>query len=311
MRPNRTRTLTIDRRAAGIAVLILAMVAAIVVGTRNDRSVAGRPTPSPVADPPRVGDCLTGPLAADTYPALGPTGPCDEQRYGEVIAVLPHSLPQVLDPEFDGSTDDLTSPDAICVRKGMQFMGLSFPPVQGLTPDPPTWFPAASVGPGLIQPNPLAQRFGADWTACVVSVYSNLGGSTVYTGTLARVHVIRDYPPNAAICWPDPVLNENPPVSCRQPHVVEEFGSMWDVNPSVEPAALQDSCVDLVKAMTGMADPTAAGALQIRVVRTSTYQASDDQDTVLAAYGCIVQADLGKLLTGPLLGLRDGPLPLH
>ena len=210
---------------------------------------------------------------------------------------MPHSLHLVAQDNAE-SDDGSTTPEGRCAVKGVRFLGLSFPIVQGSATDPATWFPSANLGPGLIQPDPLARRFGADWTACVVSVYTISGGSTGYTGTLAQVHVTRDYPPAAAVCWSDLPLNETPIVPCRQPHGVEEFGGMWDVDPSARPAELQNSCLHLVKQMTGLDDPTAAGAVQVRTIQTSRYSAADDRNKMLAGYSCIVRAASGKQLSG-------------
>ena len=310
MRRTRDRNVAIDRRLAGIAVLVLAVVAAAVVGARNAKYLTGLPGPAPVADPPAVGDCLTSPMGQDVYPAVASTGSCHGPRYGEVVAVMPHTLEQVAQDNND-SADMSTTPEGRCITKGLQFLGLSYPIVQGSATDPATWFPSTNLGSSLIQPNPLAQRFGADWTACVVAVYSNSGGTTRYSGTLGQVHITRDYPQAAAICWSDLPLNETPVVPCREPHGVEEFGNMWDVDSSTRPADLHGSCLDLVKQMTGMDDPTAAGALQVRAIQSYTYPAADHQQTLLAGYSCIVQAAAGKQLTGPLLNLHDGPLPVR
>jgi hypothetical protein len=302
-----------DRRLAGFAVLILAIVLAVVLGSRNDKFIAGVAVLTPLADSPQLGDCLIGPPVSGTYPAVAPTGPCSGRKYGEVVAVMPHSLPRFFDDQsYDsGSIDDPSAPDAVCARKGLEFLGLAYPVEQGPTAASPTWFPSTTVGPELLQPDWLGLAFGADWTACVVRMYSNTDDSIAYTGSLAQVHATHNYPPNAAICWPELPLNDYRTISCRLPHAVEEFGSMWDMDLSTRPAQLQHSCVDLVTEMTGRADPTAAGALQVRVVKTSTYRAADDQDRMLASYSCIVRAASGMHLRGPLLNLHDRPLPLR
>ena len=310
MNSYRGRAPAIDRRLGGIAVLVLAVVAAMVVGARNAKYIKGTAGVAPVADPPVVGDCLTGPMTQGPYPAIVATGPCSGSRYGQVVAVMPHTLGEVAQDSAE-SGDMTATLEGSCTRKGMQFLGLSFPVLQGSATEPPTWFPSTNIGPGLIQPDPLAQRFGADWTACMVSVYAIFDEPTDYRGTLAQVHVTRDYPPNAATCWSDLPLNETPAVPCRQPHEVEQFGGMWDMDPGTRPAELQSSCLELVKDMTGMEDPTAAGALQVRVLQSYTYPAPDDQDTLLAGYSCIVRAAAGKQLTGPLLSLYDGPVPVR
>jgi hypothetical protein len=226
--------------------------------------------PAPLAQAPNIGDCLVEPLHAWQPPDMPRAGACGARKYGEVVAVMPGSLKQYLESVNDYSADDPDATEGASVRTGAAFLGLpSDHAGQGTVP--PTWYPSTHLGVQVVQPDAIARKFGADRTACVVEIFSERGDAAPsYAGTLAAVTTTFEYPPEAAICWPHP-----PPVgglgttSCRTPHPVEEFGSIWDVDPTAAGTpSLRSSCVELVSRMTGMSDPTADGALLIRIADT-------------------------------------------
>jgi hypothetical protein len=266
-----------------------------------------------LADPPGVGDCVVAPPEAQEYPPVLVIGPCTTDRYGEVVSVFPHSLDQFSNPAQQVDPSDPSSVESACERTGMRFLGVTVPMSDGPSNVAPTWFPSASIAPTISSPSPLAQRFGADWVACVVLFYS-VGDDSVtpaYQGSLHSVFATLDFPPSAADCWADNPTYDLPRVPCDQPHGAEEFGTVWDVDPrKVAVADLVVSCGDFVTTLTGLTDPTAGGALRVSVVRTSTYS-YDDSDRTVVSYTCFVHTAPGRSLTGPLLNLQGGTVPLR
>ncbi len=297
----------------GIALLVLAVVGAIVLGARHQKLVAGSATPASLTEAPKVGDCVLEPLPDwQQPPEMSEVAPCGQRKFGEVVAVMPGSLNNYLASMNTDRGDDPVTPEGTCVRVGSAFLGLPSTAADPRT-HPTTWYPSPSIGMQVVQPNALARRFGADWTACVVRIFSNSTSSgPSYTGTLAAVNTTFGYPPEAATCWRTMQKREWPPVSCRTPHAVEEFGSVGDLDPTMTSASsLHGSCLQLVSRMTGKVDPTAGGVLLIRVVLSGSYLSDQNSTVTLVNYSCLVEVRPGEQLTGPLLNLEDGPIPLR
>src|SRR3954453_15530508 len=115
------------RRLAGVALLILAVVAAVVVGGRNAKYLPGTAQTAAMADPPHVGDCVVVPPEAQEYPPVLVIGPCTSDRYGGVVAVFPDTLDQFINPALPVDPDDPSSVESACERTGIAFLGLTMP----------------------------------------------------------------------------------------------------------------------------------------------------------------------------------------
>jgi hypothetical protein len=302
-----------DRRWAGIVLLVAAVAAAVVVGSLRSKQIAGSAAPAPISEPPAVGDCL-GQLSGYGYPEVAPVVPCDQPHFAEVAAVMPRALPEVASAE---SFDDPNSPNNACPRQTSRYLGLG----GEASTSESEWQPTATVGAVLIGPSELQRKMGSAWVVCAVAV----GGADLplqgYQGTLRDAAATGHYPSILATCPVSPEqlsLNQN----CDYPHDMESFGYRSAKKKIGDITAATTSCAELVKRATGLSDPTAGGRMTVVVLPDETAQSYSVETPEAAGdvtiyrltpgygYFCLVRATGQHDLTGPLLGLQGGPIPL-
>ena len=257
-----------------------------------------------------MGDCVLQPFAdgggwsdpGGVYPSLR-TGTCAGLRYGEVVAVVPDGL-----TDFSAVTQTAADPSkgvqdtnplfSICTRKVTDYIGID--PMTGSLPALfQTWFPPGVPETTVVGPNERQKVAGQRWLACAYDFPATAPGST---SSLRDEFTSGRVPGVFARCRTsvDPTYPTYAPVACNIAHPVEEFGVL------MEPATAQQqqtSCRQLVRHLTGMADPTDGGRLQIRVLVTP--RVADAADPIY----CVLAAVGPHALKGPLLGLGSGPVP--
>ncbi len=302
-----------DRRWAGIVLLVAAVAAAIVLGSLRTKQVPGSASAAPAPDPPSVGNCL-GEFGGSNYPDQAPVVPCDRPHFAEVVAVMPDALPEVASA---GSYDDPDSPINACPRETNRYLGIADDAyISDLV-----WHQTAQVTGTLIQPTELDRMLGSGWVACAAAV----GGADLslqpYDGTLRNAATTGHLPPMLATC---PLSTEQLSLNqhCDHPHPMESFGTITVAKKIDDLAAVTASCADLVKARTGLADPAAGGRMTVAVLQdksTDNYvieapgsgaEPTTVTLTQMATYYCLVRTTGTHELTGPLLGLHGGPIPL-
>jgi len=212
-----------DRRLAGLAVLILVVVAATVVPGLSGRRVAGSAVPKAFPDPPAVGDCALSAPARDGGGFGEPSdldvtsvtwGPCAGAIAGEVVAVQ-SSDDAPMSPGEDW-------PDS-CYRGAAAFAGLDvsgpLPTLAGAPPtDPVTWAPAVGANIQRVRPDDEARRAGQSWQACLVTPAER--GS--YRGTLEKAFVSGQVPEEFGLCWNGTDLEQQGDlIACREPHLAQ------------------------------------------------------------------------------------------
>ncbi len=309
-----------DRRWGGLVILVIALVAAFA-GAARSKPIAGTASLAPIPGPPAVGDCLLEPAPNgagssrredDVVPALRIEA-CTGPRYGEVMAVIERQ-----DRSRSGTLRD--PPMDPCRRVFDDYLGA----IERTELD--RWS-GRSFADQLAVPTALQRSQGQDWVACLV-VPMGRPETARYTGTLRDVLRTRSYPSEFADCLPSLRLGDLPmhlAADCRTPHPGELLGWLTLDRTEVRSSALRSSCTALAVDLTGLADPTAGGRLQLDV-RTSTtslmmWTVDDGRGSIRvdgpeAAEGpvfevyCLLVPTAGKMLTGPLLGLADGPLPV-
>ncbi|GGM08123.1 hypothetical protein [Nakamurella endophytica] len=277
-------------RGAGGLLLLVAVAGMVAVAAWIRPPISGSPAAEPVPAPPAVGDCLL----VDPADAVGPpTGPCTQRHLGEVVAVQPRAA---VGPEL-----------SVCSTPGaVTYLGLQ--------PDGTldgTWSPATFVADRQIGPSRRQRAAGQQWTACVL-VPALPAADTTYTGTARGAFAGGRLPQVYAVCA-GTVLGERP-MPCGRAHTVEVIGSTWVTGP-VDRARLARGCADLVRRVTGLADPTAAGALTLSsevVGWSSDGMTGDPADESVRARStgtalCAVHAS--RELRATLVGIGDRPLP--
>ncbi|MET3805206.1 hypothetical protein ABIB25_002206 [Nakamurella sp. UYEF19] len=302
-----------DRRWAGLVVLAVVLLAAVVVPQLTPRRLAGTAVTVPVPPPPSVGDCLLKPVDPDQQVrapdhAAVSTGPCAGPRYGEVVSVLPVAA----EPAFpqDGSDGPPVDPNVnICAQDVIGYLGLGSRP--GHPGDPTIFGHPASLftywSPVVLSsflfvagPDALQRTMGQQWIACVSYVPDPVSRrATHYDHTVRNAFRDGAPPANYASCLRTVSAGTLDLVDCSLPHPAEIFGYTFADN-TVPRSALNSTCAALTRKLTGMTDPSAGGRLTSAAVAGSGG----------GALSCVVTADVGHQLVGPLMNLGNGPVPL-
>ncbi|WP_420120490.1 hypothetical protein [Nakamurella sp.] len=303
-----------DRRLAGALLVLLTVVGATVLSSVAGRGLAGTPVAAPLPDPPAVGDCLLGPTvgtAAATGPAAiadgrpePPTfGPCDPAGIdpvagpvGEVVAVRPMTGPD----RTAGPAEAGCRPAALAYA-GLRPRGDTFAVPGSPADDPIQWRYSVDVQTTWITQLPAHPGAGS-WAACI----ARPGAAGSGPGRLADAFAGGALPGGYGTCWQSAELSAAVQVvDCREPHVAEliALGRAIGTGP-VEPDLVRQSCLDQAALVLRRADPTAGGALSIRV----DPERPPGGGAALSP-ACFVTAADGRVLVGSLVGIGDGPLP--
>jgi hypothetical protein len=317
----------VDRRAVGVLVLVVAVIAALV-GNARTKQVGGVAHRGPIPGPPQVGECVLdapGRSALESlagasvdqgseadYPSFR-LGACAPQRFGEVAGVLPDGLDR---PANHGDPwGDPDSPQRSCSDMVDDYIASNTHPGEGLD-----WWPAPSTWPIVIAPDAVQRVDGQRWLACAVSGFDPVGGNgdgigIAYTGSVRGMMRTLRFPPELAQCLDNqPSASGSRLVECHQPHRAELLAVTFSSDPhSVDADALADRCVQLARSMTGLVDPTAGGRLQVRTIAAALPPdpaAADAAGANPMQWSCTVEPLGGRVLVGPLLGLDGAPVPL-
>jgi hypothetical protein len=313
-----------DRRWGGALVLAVAIIAALV-GNARTKQVSGAPVSAPVPDPPSVGDCLLespganawGPVDYGSnddgqdsrYPELG-LGACRDRRFGEIVGLVPDGLDRTMDTGDPWS--DPNSPLQDCYSDLSSYVGAS-----DTAADPVQWSPIPSTGLILVGPSAVQRAAGQRWLACVASgVNAATGQGASYRGSVRDVYRTLRFPPELAQCVDQvPSTAGNTLVDCHQRHAAEMLGILFSDRPlSIDAAALARECTELARSMTGLKDITAGGRLRVGSIPTDLPPDSGAADPASSSpqqWFCVLTPTKGRALTGPLLGLGDGPVPVR
>lgn len=256
--------------------MALVLVAA-VTGLRPNL-VSGAGQAGPIPGPPVVGDCVLYPLPDSALVASTATAspggtvpvypaqeiqPCTAARYGEIVSVIANPKPTV-------KGDYANDPNAAsCLLAANQYVGMmTTKPILGF------WQASLLGTVALFGPSLRQKTVGQHWAACIVSLppptptltdpapppeqYDSFIHNALHTGQQ------RD---QLGICPPagnefDGGLDTG---GCRRPHAFERLGSGVTGDRPVSREQLQLTCQQLVRQLTAMPDPTAAGALSIQI----------------------------------------------
>lgn len=309
----------------GLLLVVMVAVAALAAAQLLHPPVAGSAVRGTVPGPPAVGDCLLDPTAlgqgGSTPPAAAHpwlrTGPCQGRRFGEVAAVLTAGdLPTPSAPSESGSgsgSGDLTVSDRYsrpCWAAVTGWLGL---PTPGGPPIKDRWEPDPLIaGVVLSGPSQIQRAAGQDWVACIAAGKDSAGAGP---GIVDDSSDAMGYDTTARDTFdPGPPLpifascylraehaGDYEVVVCATAHPVELLESMVSDRPVTD----QDrrGCRAVARQLTGMPDPTAGGKLSTIV---------DDAQAPGGPHflSCLMVTVGAHQLTGPLLGLKDGPVPL-
>ena len=316
-------------RQRGLVVIGVAVVLVAVVAGLRPHLVTGSAQAVPVPGPPAVGDCVLDPLGppaefnviaasggtVPVYPAQQ-IRPCTGTRYGEIAAVIPAPKPTVVKlGETGGRYLDDPNQDS-CFPAVMQYVGMTTQPILRF------WQTFLQITIALSRPFPRQQAAGQRWAACIVTLspsdpspatatapaqagprYGSSIRDALHTGRQ------RDQLSNCspALDWVGDLAIDG----CRQPHALEilAFGDSGD-HP-VARVQIEVTCRQLVRHLTAMPDPTAAGALsiQIHVEDSSSIAITTPQVPAHSYLACGITTTGSRKLRGSLLALGRQPVP--
>lgn len=310
----------------GLLLVLAVLLAAAIMPNFVAKRLPGTAVIGPVPGAPAVGDCLLEPTHDDgwriadqkpVYSALK-LGPCAGKRYGEVVAVFSTGLRVGVVRSTDSGGDvsivdpnELACANAVATYVGSKALGGSNVANQ--------WTLAFGFSSGAAAPDDLQVRFGQKWLACIAfatgDIATDTDAKTVgYLGSVRNSFSTGKLPAVLGSCLSTATAIR--PISCFQPHGAELFGSI-STNPArTTPALLNASCRAVVVKYTGMPDPTDGGRLGIQVrgthvIREKVFQGLGPPGDATGFATCVVTpTGAAQHLTGPLLGLGVGPVPL-
>lgn len=280
------------RRAVGIVLLAIVLVAAVAGSRLGGLRVAGVASPIPGFGAPAVGECVAAvsgpvsvglPMGSIRVTTVGETGTrfsdCLDAHIGEVVAFR-----SVTESPAETLTNDrwcgrvATEYQSQALRRAGYASGDQWTPIEG-----PRFMLIVSALPGV-----QAYR----WAACALTS----PGFETYAGSFVRSVPDGQAPAPFGVCR----LTEDAMswASCSHPHRVQEFGTA-STPPTPDTGR---SCMKLIAAMTTMPDITAGGLLLPEVV-----QSTDSQEGT--TFSCRLSVLGGRSLGGTLVGLGNGELP--
>lgn len=309
------------RRRAGVVVVALGLLAAVVVPLAAGRTIPGTPQAVPVPGPPVAGNCvgqqfnISGFMVVPqpgkySYPEMT-AGECNRSHYGEVVAMIARPTTPTVQIDLGGGFSVSDDNMDFCFKAAGGFLGLRTSTDEQLL----FGYWSLTAFPPVVPMKPTARQraAGQHWLACVsylskpVAVVDS--PAVPYVGTLRAARttgVGRDY---LGSC---PTVGWNRPDStdCRQPHHGEIFGT-GSASKDVARTSVMASCAKLVGYITERPDLVGNGQLIINMeaedssgkVRTGPTIPMD------SSLQCGVLTTGDRLLKGSLLAIGTNPIP--
>jgi len=299
-----------DRRPVGVALVVLALTACMVLPALSGLRSTGTAVPIALPAPLAVGDCLAwvSSSAADTSqnpPLLSAdevlAGSCRGSVAGEVVA-------------FWSTQEELaTAPRSrragACSAPMAEYAGL-YPAgtaarTSAAADDMVSWRPVLFYRAYLVTPTDLERRAGREWSACVIAP----GGGLPYRGRLADSYRAGTVPVAFGSCWtPDPSGLLIGPADCAQPHSAQLLATGWTGERSLPPTAdVAESCAGIAATLMDTDDPTHGGQLTLMADRMDRLNRGWTGNP--ASVGCFVAVAGDRRITGLVIGLGDRPVP--
>ncbi len=312
-----------DRRAAGLLVVVVGLLAAVVVPAVGGRGIPGVAQPVPVPGPPAIGACVGLPFDTtfdrfgadstdDRYPELG-LGECDQAHVGEVVSVIAQPLPTKVTGTPDGGSDVEDRNSTACYLATGSFLGTLDPAGKAGPALFGYWGWVASPGSVPLMPTARQQAAGAKWLACVTYLVDQplIGGESLvhYQGTLRdalSTGVGRDY---LGYCPTEADWNRASSFSCARPHHGEVFG-YTSVSQEVARTTLTASCAKLVERVTKNPDLVRDNQFVVSIQANLTGQAITGATIPSGStVQCGVLANDGRMVQGSLIAIGTDPIP--
>jgi hypothetical protein len=306
-------------RAVGALILGLALLAAAVVPNLFAKVIAGAPTAESIPGPPSVGECVLNPVKDATtgssegiYSAAVLTyGPCNGPHYGEVVRVIDQGSVNLAGSWLANTVSDL------CGDAAIDYLGIPADEATASTSATDTWLPTLHDGGTAGIPTDHQRAAGQQWLACTLLPQPTSATVNGYRGQVHDALRSGRVPDGIGLCGNDPVAESTKALPCDQSHQFQILGEASTTTGS-SVADLTASCRQLVKTLTKMPDITANGKLlptvtfmtwasSAGIMLSSSPMPTSDQQSAT----CAVRTTGSSRLTGSLLGIGSGPVPLR
>jgi len=302
-----------DRRLAGIVVLVVAIVAVAVLPTIEGRRVAGSAVATVFPPPPKIGDCVLPPFPSDAQSdGWPPEIRVTAVRFGSCAGTIVGEVVGLRDTETgEASNADRFRTRGPCFRETAAFAGLQqsgrSTTVPGAPADGPVaWLPTVGFIGYLVVPSTRERNAGRSWAACL-AVAPN---QPTYQGSLRNAFTTGVFPDQFGLCWAEADLDVMPALlPCAEPHPAELLATGWIRNRSVvSRAEIDASCRDIAGRIMRTDDPTRGGVLTV-VTDPVRRDGASTPDSPMSV-GCFVTPAGAAPLTGTVIGLGVRPVPM-
>ncbi|HOZ59267.1 MAG TPA: hypothetical protein PKY70_13880 [Nakamurella multipartita] len=299
-----------DRRLVGVAVVVAAFTAVMVIPVLSGLRLPGTAEPVALPAPPAVGDCVAALAAGATTAGQEQPVPMEQVQLGscrgaiagEVVAFWPDEQALAQAPRSRRAGP--------CYPPLAQYASLtldatSHGAAEPWLVEPVSWRPTLAFQAYLITPTDLERRAGRTWAACVVGP----AGGQSYRGSLAGAFGIGALPTGFGSCWTTEATGLLAgPGECARPHTAQLLATGWTgPDGSAAGADIASSCRRVAARVMQTADPARGG--QLTFVADRLGRIAPGWGANPSTLGCFVTAAPGQALVGLVTGVGDGPLP--
>lgn len=327
----------LNRRVAGLLLLVVAVVGSLLIARLGGTRVAGTAIARPDLGAPAVGECLVTIIGPPAMPLVAPVPPspvsiasvgetsvrfadCAAAHVGEVVAYRAVPAADSAEAADVGSGPTVApTPPSSAVDSSALVATAAASAVsdgewcQGVAADyrehsvarfrdgvDAAWVPSTGQRFAVILSAPTPDPGAPRWAACAFLS----PGLEPYLGSYVRSLANLPAPAPFGMCR----SSEDSWVSCAAPHRVQEFGTAARIDSS-SPEALA-GCRSLIEQMTRMKDVTAGGGLRVEIAGGKGGAGPGaTRSAAVASCRLVVVAD--EYLVGTLVGIGDRPLPLN
>jgi hypothetical protein len=308
-----------DRRLAGLVVLMVVLVAATALPGFSGRRVAGVSNAKVFPDPPAVGDCALSPLdsavrnSGSRTPEIDATavtwGSCTGEVFGEIVDLGFASA--AAGPTNPGSTNSSSERrPGRCSRAVAAFAGLNPTSPRPTIPGTPlfehiSWAPTLGFDPYRVVPGEEERGTGRTWSRCLVAPIVHRS----YQGTPAHAFQTGQMPGEFGLCWSgtdlDRVIDLIP---CDEPHAAELLATAFVEDRSlVTRDDYQRTCGQIATLIMRTDAPILGG--ELTAVIDPVTSDGESLPTSPQTVGCFVASAGERLLDQTVIALADRPVP--
>jgi hypothetical protein len=300
-----------DRRPVGVALVVVALAAVMVVPVLSGIRSTGTAVPIGLPSPPAIGDCVARLPTDAPDPGQAPPrvpmdrvllGPCRGAIAGEVVAYWADEAALADAPRsrragpcypplarYAALTSDASSIDA----------------VQPWLVEPVSWRPTLAYQAFLITPTDLERRAGRAWSACVIGA----AGGQEYRGSLAGSFGTGALPVGFGSCWAADASGQLAgPGDCAKPHTAQLLATGWTGPYGLSSDAdVVSSCRRVAARVMETADPARGGQLTFVADRMGNLARGWNGNP--STLGCFVATAYQRQLVGLVNGIGEGSIP--